>query len=664
MKKNTNKVVKRALVMIVCCLFFSMAAFAQPTITSFTPTAGQVGAIVSITGTNFNTTATNNIVIFGATRATVTAATAMQLTVTVPVGATYAPITVLDATTGLLGYSSSNFTPTFSPNKGSIAASDFDPKMDFATGAGSFSVATGDLDGDGKADLAVANRASNTVSVFRNTGSSGAVSYSAGVDFATGAEPYTVAIGDLDGDGKADLAVANLGSSTVSVFRNTGSSGTITSSSYAAKVDFATGANPRFVAIGDLDGDGRPDLAVANHGSSSVSVFRNTSSIGALSYTAKVDFTADTNPNWVAVGDLDGDGKADLAVVNYSANTVSVFHNTGSSGSISSSSYAPKVDFATGAGPYSVGIGDLDSDGKADLTVANSISNTVSIFRNTGSSGSLTTSSYAAKVDFATGSIPRAIAIGDLDGDSKADLAVTNSNSNTASIFRNVSSSGSITSSSFATKVDFATGLLPFSAAIGDLDGDGKADLTIANYGGNTVSVFRNNPVFPPTITSLAPASGAVGTTVTVTGTNFNTTATNNIVIFGATRATVTAATATQLTVTVPVGATYAPITVLDAATGLLAYSTSNFTPTFSPNKGSITTADFNPKVDFATGTGPFSVALGDLDGDGKADLAVANRISNTVSVFRNTGSSGSITSASYDAKVDLATGASPRAVA
>ena len=275
-----------------------------PTITSFSPSSGLVGTSVTITGTNFNTTPANNVVIFGATKATVTAATSTQLTVTVPTGATYAPITVLNTVTGLLAYANSNFTPTFTPNKGDITTTDFSAKVDFTTGAGPYSVAIGDLDGDGKADLAVANYGSNTVSVFRNTGSSGTISYAAKVDFTTGSFPYSVAIGDLDGDGKADLAVANVSSATVSVFRNTGSSGTI---SYAAKVDFTTGTNPISVAIGDLDGDGKADLAVAE-GSTTVSVFRNTGSSGTISYAAKVDFTTGTNPRSVARGDLDGDG--------------------------------------------------------------------------------------------------------------------------------------------------------------------------------------------------------------------------------------------------------------------------------------------------------------------------------------------------------------------
>ncbi|MFX9031461.1 IPT/TIG domain-containing protein, partial [Acinetobacter baumannii] len=88
-----------------------------------------------------------------------------------------------------------------------------------------------------------------------------------------------------------------------------------------------------------------------------------------------------------------------------------------------------------------------------------------------------------------------------------------------------------------------------------------------------------------------------------MTGTNFNTTTTNNIVFFGATQATVTAATATSLTVTVPTGATFDYITELNTISGLACASNSKFTPVFSPNKSSIGTNDFSTKVDFTTGT-------------------------------------------------------------
>ena len=96
-----------------------------------------------------------------------------------------------------------------------------------------------------------------------------------------------------------------------------------------------------------------------------------------------------------------------------------------------------------------------------------------------------------------------------------------------------------------------------------------------------------------PTITSFSPTSGKPGTTVTLTSTNFSTTHGNNIVFLGATRATVTVATATSVTMTVPPGATYAPITLLNTFTSLAAYSLRNFTPIYSSAKTTLTATDF-----------------------------------------------------------------------
>jgi len=568
------------------------ASFAQvPTIASFTPTSGPIGTAVNITGSNFSATPANNIVFFGATKAIVNAATATSLTVTVPTGATYQPITVL--TNGLLAYSNAPFVVTFIGGPG-IDATSFAAKVDITTGTDPFSVAIGDLDGDGKADLAVANLNSNTVSVIRNTGSVGIISYAAKQDFTTGTRPFSVSIGDLDGDGKADLAVANGASNTVSVFRNLGSVGSI---SYAAKQDFTTGTGPISVSIGDLDGDGKADLAVANEqtGVNTISVFRNTSSIGSISFEAKVDFTTGTQPVSVSIGDLDGDGKPDLAVANGNnfSSTISVFRNTGSAGSIS---YAAKVDFIAGFGPKSVSIGDLDGDGKADLAVVvNANGTTVSVLRNTSSIGSI---SYAAKVDFTTGETPQTVSIGDLDGDGKADLAVTNYLSTSVSVLRNTSSIGNI---SYAPKVDFTTGELPFSVSVGDLDGDGKSDLAVANFqtGANTISVFRNTVGTAPTITNFTPTSGAVGTSVTITGINFNgataisfggTAATSfNVVSATSITAIVSSGTSGSVSVTTPEGtATLAGFAFVPAPT------ITSFTPTSAGNGTTVTLTGTN----------------------------------------------------------------------
>ncbi len=611
---------KLLLLFIVCALAISHLFAQTPTITSFSPTNGPIGTSVTIVGTNFDTTPANNIVFIGATQAIVTAGTTTSLTVTVPVGATYQPITVLS--NGLLAYSSLSFLTTFAAG-GAIDATSFAPKVDFTTGTNPYSVSIGDLDGDGKADLAVANRNDNTVSVFRNTGSAGSISYAAKVDFISGLFPSSVSIGDVDGDGKGDLVVANNTSNTVSVFRNTGSVGSI---SYAAKVDFTTGSGPFSVSIGDLDEDGKADLAVVNRISYTVSVFRNTGNVGNISYAAKVDFVTGIAPSSVSIGDLDGDGKADMAVTNQgSSSTVSVFRNTGSVGSIS---FATKVDFTTGSGAYSVSIGDLDGDGKADLAVVNFISNTVSVILNTGTVGSI---SYAAKVDFATGGNPNSVSIGDLDGDGKPDLAVASpGGSDIVSVFRNMGSVGSI---SYAAKVDFTTGTGSGSVSVGDLDGDGKADLMVTNFNSNTVSVFRNTVsayIPTPTITNFTPASGLIGTTVTITGTNFDPIPSNNTVKFNGTVATVTASTSTSITTSVPSGATTGTISV--TVGGNTATSTSNFTVI------SIPPITFAPKVDYPVGTSPREVEVADFNGDGHLDIATSNSGSSSISVLYGTG--------------------------
>ena len=989
-----------------------------PVITTFSPSSGPVGTTVTITGANLNATASNNTVYFGAVKATVTSGTTTSLNVTLPAGATYQPISLLDNETGLTGYSSSLFITTFTNPFGTgIPANYYKPKIDFTSGSNPFSVAISDLDGDGKSDLVLANQIDNTISVLRNISTSGSItptSFAAKVDFATGVNPFRIAIGDVDGDGKPDLVVTNGGSNTISVLRNTSTTGSITATSFGPKIDFVVGTSPFTVTIGDVDGDGKPELIAAGTNATFVSVFQNTSTPGnitASSFAPKVDFATGSAPYSVAIRDVDGDGKPELVLAKLTT-SVGVMRNTSTPGSINASSFAAIVDFTTGSGSISIAIGDVDGDGKPDLALANGGgSNTISVLRNTSTTGSINVSSFALKVDFVTGSWPYSVAIGDMDGDGKADLVVANDQSNTVSILRNSSASGSITTSSFETKVDYGTGNSPRAVAIGDMDGDGIPEITIANNGTNSVSVFQmatptttfltssanpttlgesvtfsatvsvslgnptgsveffdgtvsigssslsgntatltlnslaggshnitatysgdltyasstspvldqvvnesiagalhfdgvddeinlgtsfNHQVFsiemwikpgatqqayadiidnnhtdarswviqqnagnanqysfyfgsisagpstyftltpdvwqhlavvkgngfvsvyingvavanttnsqtinydgsevlhlarwglggrnwngsmdevrlwnralcqgeiqnnmngelvnanaqanllsyyklnqgfvgannssinkaydevsntdngplsnftlngilsnwvegnvigvspvyeppleicgngiddncnglideacPPTITSFTPASGTVGTSVTIIGTNFNTTASNNTVYFGAVRATVTGGSTTSLAVTLPAGATYQPISLLDNATGLTGYSSAPFVTTFTNPFGTGVPANFyKPKVDITTGDQAYSVAINDLDGDGKPDMVVGNFNAGTLSILHNISPAGTTNAPLFDTKVDFVVGTTPSTIA
>ncbi len=195
----------------------------------------------------------------------------------------------------------------------------------YPVGRRPFSAVAADFDGDGRFDLAIANKEDGSVSVLLGTG--GLSAFRPQLVFGAGNSPVALAVGDFNRDGRIDLAAVNLTDSTVSVLLGNGSG------RFGGRKAFAVGAGagsslPSSIATADFDGDGNVDLAVVNNAigteRGTVSILRGT---GDGSFGSPVTFEVGGTPCWVAVGDFNRDGRPDLAVVNHEDGTVSVLLN-------------------------------------------------------------------------------------------------------------------------------------------------------------------------------------------------------------------------------------------------------------------------------------------------------------------------------------------------
>lgn len=796
MKNTLNLNAANPFIVILLTFLFGQKLFAQPTITSFSPSAGPVGSTVAINGVNFDPIPVNNIVYFGGSKAAILTASPTSLTVTVPPGTSYQPITV--TTNNLTAYSAKKFVVTFPTFNSTLTDVSFAAKKDFVMGSNPGKVLVADFDGDGKEDMVVSNAGSNTISVARNTSTKGEISFDHNITYYTSNGPSGIAIGDLDGDGRLDIAVSifNAGlAGSVSIFRNTSSTGTV---SFAPPINYPTGDGSSGVSVGDLNGDGKPDVVVANGNSYTISILKNTTlSAGSISFAAKQNYSPGKRPDDIKMADFNGDGKIDLVTANLNTNTVSVSKNVSTHDAVA---FAEEISFPCGDFPTKVSVGDIDGDGKEDVAVNNYTSNFVSILRNTSTTESI---SFADRLLIETESNPVSLCLTDFNGDSKVDLAVATQSSANLSLFQNQSITGSV---GFASRIDYTLQPSPTSVEAIDFDGDGKPDIAETNLYGvsivrnkinepfilsfspttaaaaDTVTIVGKNftdatsvkfgrnsaysfhvlsdslitavvkdgvsgsititnvngsgeldgfrfagpPVIAsflpnvaaegssvkikgdnfkgassvkfggveagsftiesdtvitaiagngatgsitvttgygiaslpgftylirPKITSVTPSSGTIGTAVTITGVNFDPNPDNNIVYFGAVRAKISSASTASLVVAVPVGATFQPVTV--TRNGFIAYSSQPFYVTF-PGSNTFKTTSFDPKTDYGTGNYPRGMTSADFDDDGKADIAVVNGNSSTISVFKNIGTKETI---SFASKVDYPTG-------
>lgn len=345
------------------------------------------------------------------------------------------------------------------------------PPMVLGTMLTPHTVTMGDLNGDGKLDLAVTNLNSAVVSIFLGRGDG---TFGMRTDYMTGMMPHTVVIRDLNGDGKLDLTVSNMGANSIGTMLGNGDG------TFQAMRAFMMPSSPMFCGVGDFDGDGIPDVVATDRTIGSMAVFKGKGD-GTLQFLR--EYMTGASAHGLVIGDLNGDGKLDVIVANWVAKTVSVFLGRGDL------TFNRLPDFSTPSS-HTLSLGDLNGDGKLDLCVVNYDTGNVTICMGHGD-GTFTPAS-----DIATGAHAHGSAVADVDGDGLVDLLVANEAANTLSVMMGRGDG------TFDPKVDFPTDAGSHSVAVGDLNGDGAPDLAISNINANTVDVFLNHR--PPLLAAKA----------------------------------------------------------------------------------------------------------------------------------------------------------------
>jgi hypothetical protein len=367
----------------------------------------------------------------------------------------------------------------------------------YNVGNNAYSVAVADFNGDNQLDLAVANRLGHTVSILLGNGDG---TFRAGSTLSFNGDPYSLAVADFNQDGNLDLVAAGEGNSGVGIFLGNGD-GTFRPAQY-----YPTGDTPLSVAVGDFNGDGNIDLATGNSGS--FPLYTGTVSVllgnGDGSFQTHRDYVTGSGTHSVAVGDLNGDGTPDLVAANQRNQTISVLLGNGDG------TFRYGDVYRTPPSPAAVVLADVNGDGRLDIVAANPYGNAVTVLL--GNDGG----TFQDPRDYLTGATPLAVVVADVNGDGRLDLVTANWGNTSITVlpgngdgtFLTVPSSPAGTNPSFLATGDFTNDGIP-DLAVADA-GDVSLNLpsSVSILAGRGDGTFQTVNTFPVGLGNLRFVTG------------------------------------------------------------------------------------------------------------------------------------------------------------